>query len=193
MVGTRRSDKRFRLYQRSDALLEKERVACGPFGQEPFQRQKRRVVTQQGVEQVLSAVGFERTNSYLGVVGLRMPVVLIIGPIAHKQQNAGQGQALNEVVENCLGLGIDPVQILEHDQQRLNLALRRSTRLTASWVFSRRSCGSSFSHSESPDGVSSRARTAGMQVLSDSSRATNLYSHLLPNGSMIVAVMDLEI
>ncbi len=46
----------------------------------------------------------------------------VLGPVVHEQQHPGQGQALDKVVENCLGLGIDSVQVLEHDQQGLNLA-----------------------------------------------------------------------
>src|SRR5262249_49749104 len=39
------------------------------------------------------------------------------------EQQAGRGQALDHAIEQSLGLSVDPVQILEDQQQRLLLAL----------------------------------------------------------------------
>ena len=48
--------------------------------------------------------------------------MLVLRPVVDQQQEPGGGQALDQAVEQGLGLGIDPVQILEHQQQRLYLA-----------------------------------------------------------------------
>ena len=49
--------------------------------------------------------------------------MLVLGAVVDQEQAAGRGQALDQAVEQGLGLGIDPVQILEDQQQRLHLAL----------------------------------------------------------------------
>jgi hypothetical protein len=51
--------------------------------------------------------------------------VLILRTVVDQQQEPGRGQALHQAVEQRLGLGIDPVQVLEHQQQRLHLAFAR--------------------------------------------------------------------
>ena len=49
--------------------------------------------------------------------------MLVLGPVVDEEQDAGSGQAVHEAVEQCLGLGVDPVEILEEEKQRLDLAL----------------------------------------------------------------------
>ena len=44
------------------------------------------------------------------------------GPVVDQQQEAGRGQALDQAVEQGLRLGVDPVQVLKHQEQRLHLA-----------------------------------------------------------------------
>jgi hypothetical protein len=48
--------------------------------------------------------------------------MLILRPIVDEQQEPGRRQALDQAVEEGLGLGIDPVQVLKDQQQRLHLA-----------------------------------------------------------------------
>ena len=50
-------------------------------------------------------------------------MVLILRPVVHEEQQPGRRQALDQPVEQRLGLGVDPVEVLEDDQQRLHLAL----------------------------------------------------------------------
>jgi hypothetical protein len=52
-----------------------------------------------------------------------VPAVLILGAIVDQQQQAGSGQALHQAIEERLGLGVDPVEILEDQQEGLHLAL----------------------------------------------------------------------
>ena len=49
--------------------------------------------------------------------------MLVLGPVVDEEQEAGRGQALDEAVEQRLGLGVDPVEVLEDHEQRLDLAL----------------------------------------------------------------------
>ena len=73
-------------------------------------------------EELVGAGGRQRVEPQLRVVGLAAPAVLVLRPIVDQQQQAGRGQALDQAVEQGLRLGIDPVQILEHQEQRLHLA-----------------------------------------------------------------------
>jgi hypothetical protein len=49
--------------------------------------------------------------------------VLVLRTVVDQQQQAGGGQALHHAVEKRLGLGVDPVQVLEDQQQRFPLTL----------------------------------------------------------------------
>jgi hypothetical protein len=49
--------------------------------------------------------------------------VLVFRPVVDEQQEPDGRQTLDQAVEEHLGLVVDPVEALEHDQQRLNLAL----------------------------------------------------------------------
>jgi len=48
--------------------------------------------------------------------------VLVFGTVVDQQQ-ARRAKTLHQVIEQCLGLAIDPVQVLEHHEQRLHLGL----------------------------------------------------------------------
>jgi len=50
-------------------------------------------------------------------------VVAILRAVVREKQEAGGGQALDQAIEDGLGLGVDPVQILEDQAQGLALAL----------------------------------------------------------------------
>ena len=58
-----------------------------------------------------------------GIVGLAAPAVRVLGPIVDEERDAGEGQAFHEAVEEGLRLAVHPLQILEGDEQRLDLAL----------------------------------------------------------------------
>jgi ABC-type thiamine transport system ATPase subunit len=55
--------------------------------------------------------------------------VLILGPVVDQEQEPGSRQGLDQAVEQGLGFGIDPVQILKHQQQRLHLAFAQQQTL----------------------------------------------------------------
>ena len=65
----------------------------------------------------------KRVDAELAVVGLAAPLVLVFGAVVDEQQQPGRRQALDEAIEQRLGLGVDPVQVLDEQQERLDLAL----------------------------------------------------------------------
>src|SRR5437773_2538970 len=68
-------------------------------------------------------------DANLPVVGPGPPDVLVFPPVVHQEQHPAGGEALHHAVEKCLGLGIDPMQILEYRQERLDLALSQENSL----------------------------------------------------------------
>jgi hypothetical protein len=57
--------------------------------------------------------------------------VLVLWPVVDHQQELGRRYALDQAVEEGLGLGIDPVQILTDQPQRLHLAFAHEEALEA--------------------------------------------------------------
>ena len=123
-VAAALADQRAGLDQRADALLQKERVALGPLDEQAFERVERSSVrAEQRLQQLVGARGWQGVQPKLLVVGLPMPGVLILRAVVHQQQQARGRQAVHQAIQQRLGLGVDPVQVLEHQQQRLLLAL----------------------------------------------------------------------
>ena len=71
---------------------------------------------QQSLEECVGARWGERVKPYLGVVGLAAPAVLVLGTVVDQEQETGRGQAVDQAVQQRLGLGVDPVQVFK-DQQ----------------------------------------------------------------------------
>ena len=64
------------------------------------------------------------------VVGaLAAPAVLVVRPVRHHEEHAGGRKALDHAVEERLGLGVDPVKVLDNQQERLCLALHQEQAL----------------------------------------------------------------
>ena len=55
----------------------------------------------------------------------------VLGPVVDEQQEPGRGQALDETVEERLGLAVDPLEILDEDEEGLDLALAQQQSLDA--------------------------------------------------------------
>jgi hypothetical protein len=115
-------DQRVRLHQCADALLEEEGIALGALDQERLQ--SREVVgAKQRLQELVGARGRQRIDPNLRVVCLAAPAVLVLRTIVGEEQDAGGGQTLEQAVEEGLGLAVDPVKILEHEAERLDLTL----------------------------------------------------------------------
>src|SRR5262249_54499503 len=92
------------LHQRPDTLLQKKRIAFRTRNQELGERRQAGVVPEQGLQEFVRAHWWQRVQPQLGVVGLRTPVVLVLGPVVDQEQQSGGGQTLNEAIEQGLGL-----------------------------------------------------------------------------------------
>ena len=55
--------------------------------------------------------------------------MLILGAVVDQQQHPGRRQALDQHIEHGLRLRVDPVQVFEHQQQRLHLAFAQQDAL----------------------------------------------------------------
>jgi hypothetical protein len=95
----------------------------GALDQARFEPLQTGIVSQEALQQGLGTRRGQRVEPELGVVGLRVPAVLILGAVVDRQQQASSGQALHQAIEERLGLGVDPVQVLEDQQEGLHLAL----------------------------------------------------------------------
>jgi hypothetical protein len=100
--------------------LQEEGIPLGPLDQHPRERRERAVLAQEGPEQRLGALGGQRVDPELEVVGLAAPGVLVLGPVVDEEQEAGRREALDQAIEERLGLGVDPVEVLEDHEQRLD-------------------------------------------------------------------------
>ena len=118
-----------RLDQGPHALLEEERIAAGAGDEHGLERLDGGVGAQQGQEQLVGALGRQGVEAELGVVGLAAPGVLVLRPVVDQEQQSGGRQALDQAVQERLGLGVDPVQVLEDHEQRLHLALAQQEAL----------------------------------------------------------------
>jgi len=86
--------------------------------------------------------------------------VPVLRPVVDEQQQPGRRQALDEAIQQRLGLGVDPVQVLDEQQERLYPLSRSRRPVTASSVRRRRCEGSRRSQAASSTGTSSRASSA---------------------------------
>ncbi len=91
--------------------------------EETLEGLQRWVVAEEGLQELARALGRERVEPQLAVVGLAPPAMLVLGPVVDEQEDPGRGQTLDQAVEQRLRLGIDPVQVLEDEEERLPLAL----------------------------------------------------------------------
>ena len=193
VVGAARADQRAELDERAHALLEEERIAAGALGEQPLQRLERRVVAEQRIEQVFGARARADRCASARNQGLA-PFVLVFGAIVHQQQHARERQALDQAVQDRLGLGIDPVQVLEHHQQRLDLALAQQQALhrlegaLAALLRDR-----AFPTPRRANGVSSSASNAATAGVERFVERQELPRDLLADRAVVVAVVDLEV
>ena len=132
----------------------------------------------------------QRVEPQLRVVGLAAPAVLVLGPIIDQQQQPGRGQALDQAVEQGLRLGIDPVQVLKDQQQRLHLAFAQQHALEGleralAALRADRACRKGLSSGR----TSSSASRAGSVVLERLVQGQHLPGHLGPDGAGVVVVL----
>src|SRR5262249_6381077 len=111
------------LHQGAHALLEEERIALRAFDEYVLERGEIRIVAEEIDEEVSCALHGQRIDAQLPIARLAAPSVAVLGSVARDQEEARGGQAVDEAVEKRLRLAVDPVKSLEHEEERLRLAL----------------------------------------------------------------------
>ena len=106
-----------------DALLEEKRVPPRLLDEQLFEGRDLVVVAEHHAEKLLGFLGKQRMDAELRVVTLTAPLVLVFRTVVDEEKNPRGGELLDQAVEERLGLGVDPVQILEDHAQRLDLTL----------------------------------------------------------------------
>lgn len=82
-----------------------------------------RFCAEEDTEQRPGALGGKRLGAELSVERLGHPAVLVLRAIVDEEQDSRGGQRVHQAVEEGLGLRIAPVEVFDHEQQRLDLAL----------------------------------------------------------------------
>src|SRR4029453_3200564 len=78
------------------------------------------VLAEEAPEELERALGWQRVEPLLLVVRLAAPAVLILGAVVDQEAEPGRRETLDEAVEERLRLGIDPVEVLHHEQYGLD-------------------------------------------------------------------------
>src|SRR5712691_5924317 len=73
------------------------------------------------MEEFAGALGRQRVEAQLGEVRPPSPGMLILGPIVDEEENTRGRQALDEGIEERLGLAVDPMEVLDDQQERPRL------------------------------------------------------------------------
>jgi hypothetical protein len=111
-----------RLREGADAFFEKVRIAPGLLHERGRDGPEGGIRSEQDRQQLFGADGIERLEPDLRERRLAAPPQLVLGTAIDQQTDARGSHPLDEGVEKRLGFSVRPVQVLEHDQQRLVLA-----------------------------------------------------------------------
>ncbi|MNL32426.1 hypothetical protein D3C87_1542750 [compost metagenome] len=113
------AQQRLLLGQCLDYLLDEKRIALGLFQDSLLERGESGIIAQQGTEQTLRFGRPQGRQHELGVAALWAPSRLVLGPVVHQEKDAGIRQALRQECEERLRLGVQPLQVLEQELDRL--------------------------------------------------------------------------
>ena len=117
------ADERLGLGERADDLLQEERIAVAALGQKLPERAQRAVVPEELPEQLVGGSRRERVELEVVETGPAGPEVLVAGPAFDDQQQARGRDVVEQAVEERLRLPVDPLEVLEHQHERLALGL----------------------------------------------------------------------
>jgi hypothetical protein len=105
------TDEHVRLDEHPDGFFQEERVTASD--EQLLERRESDVRAEELVEELTRALRRKRIEAHLAVAGLAAPGVLILGTIVHDEQDARRRDAVDQIVENLLRLGVDPVKVLD--------------------------------------------------------------------------------
>ena len=83
------------LHEGADALLQEERIAFCARNQERLEGHQAGIITEEGLQELVSAGRGQRVEPQLCVESLAAPAVLVLGPVVDQQQEWGRGEALD--------------------------------------------------------------------------------------------------
>ncbi len=129
MRGAALPDQYPAFHQGAHALFQEEGIALRAGDQQVFERRQARVIPEESLEECLGTRRRQRVEPELAVVGFAAPAMLVLRPVVDQQQELGRRDALDQAIQEGLGLGVDPVEILTHQQQRLHLAFAQEEAL----------------------------------------------------------------
>ena len=109
-------------HQGAHALLQEEGVALGAGDHKRREASRLGSYPSSACKNSAAQAGSKGIKPRLRVVRLAAPAVLVLRPIGDQQQGRAVGGLSTGAVEQGLGLGIDPVQVLTHQQYRVHLA-----------------------------------------------------------------------
>src|SRR5262245_15689195 len=122
-VGTLLADENVRLGQGSYAFFEEEGITLRTVGQKLLERAQTGLVSQKHPQELVGCLGCQRIYPDLSVIAAAAPAVLVLRAIVDDEKDPRRGEALDQRVQDRLRLGVDPVQVLEDQQQGLDPAL----------------------------------------------------------------------
>jgi hypothetical protein len=108
-----------RFGQRADDLLDEERIAGRALVDQLREALQRAVLAGQVAQQLAGVVGAERRQRDLAVVRRPGPVRLVLGAEVDQSQRLRSLQRGEQLVEQHLRALVQPVQVLDHGDDRL--------------------------------------------------------------------------
>jgi hypothetical protein len=104
-------------------LLDEERVPVRARVDRRRQRGDARIPTEQLVEQLLQRCLRERQEGELLVVGLPHPPRLVLGSEVDEHEAPGGGVAFDDLMQDRVAGGIEPMEVLDQHDARVSLAI----------------------------------------------------------------------
>ena len=104
--------------ERLHGLFHEERNAAGGRDDQLLERRERWVIAQDGGKHLIRASTSKGFESKPGAPSLVPPSMRVFRPIADQKQNTRAADQIGEPIQKCLTLVIQPVQILNHHQER---------------------------------------------------------------------------
>src|SRR5262249_55555971 len=102
---------------------EKQRIAFRARHERAPERVETRIGPQHARQELVGSLLRERIETELAIVALAAPPVLVLRPVVDEQQEPRGGQAVDQAIQHRLGLVVDPLEVLDDQEEWLQLAL----------------------------------------------------------------------
>jgi hypothetical protein len=105
-------------HQRSDRFLDEQRRSLRALDDESTQLCIGRIVAQQGPDELVGSVGFERIKMDCREVVLAGPFGVVLQPTSQNHEQTAGPDAVYQALDHILCLDIRPLHVLEPQQKR---------------------------------------------------------------------------